>query len=125
MPNYWYDHIHLISPDSSKTAQFYENMFNARIVSNRELDLNGTRILLAQRDQAEQAPSSPATGYGLEHFGIRTDNIEAAVADLKAKGAEFRGEIREVLPGIKIAFLWAPENVLIELLERSSLSFLR
>ncbi|MBI2980289.1 MAG: VOC family protein [Chloroflexi bacterium] len=119
MPNYSFDHIHLIGPDSDKTAQFYEKMFKAKIVNNRELDFNGTRILLGQRPPAEPATTSSSTpGYGLEHFGIRTDNIEAAVADLKAKGARFRDEIREVRPGIKIAFLWGPENVLIELLER-------
>ncbi len=65
----------------------------------------------------ETAPSSPETDYGLEHFGIRTDNLEAAVAELKAKGVQFKEEIRVVRPGVKISFLRAPENVLIELLE--------
>ena len=129
MPNYWYDHIHLVSPDPLKTAQFYEKVFNARRVSvvepgggriNVELDLNGSRILLMNRTQPGSKQGSPDTSYGLEHFGIRTDNLEAAVADLKAKGVEFRDEIREIRPGVKISFLWAPENVLIELLERSS-----
>ncbi|MFH0814246.1 MAG: VOC family protein [Pseudomonadota bacterium] len=120
MPNYWYDHIHLISPDSSKTAQFYQRMFNARMVSSRELDLNGSRILITERTaQPEPATGSPQTGYGIEHFGIRTDNLEAAVADLKAQGVKFRDEIRVARPGVKISYLWAPENVLIELLERS------
>ena len=127
MPNYWYDHIHLISPDPLKTAQFYESMFNAERVSTRELpdgrtsvelNLNGSRILLTQRPvQPESASMGSVTGSGLEHFGIRTDNLEAAVADLKAKGVQFRDEIRVIRPGVKISFLWAPENVLVELLE--------
>ena len=130
MPSYWYDHVHLISPDPVKTAEFYEKMFNAKRVSvgelgagrvSVELDLNGSRILvMSRRGQPETAPSSAETVYGLEHFGIRTDNLEAAVADLKAKGVKFRDEIREIRPGVKISFLWAPENVLIELLEVSS-----
>ena len=122
MPNYWHDHIHLISPDPLKTAQFYESMFNAERVSTRELpdgrtsvelSLNGSRVLLTQRP----VQLDSASGSGLEHFGIRTDNLEAAVADLKAKGVQFRDEIREIRPGTKISFLWAPENVLVELLE--------
>ena len=127
MPNYWYDHIHLISPDPLRTAQFYESMFNAERVSTRELpdgrtsvelNLNGSRILLTQRPvQPESAFMRSVTGSGLEHFGIRTDNLEAAVADLKAKGVQFRDEIRVIRPGVKISFLWAPENVLVELLE--------
>ncbi|MFC1916534.1 VOC family protein [Chloroflexota bacterium] len=126
MPNYWHDHVHLISPDPLKTAQFYESMFNAERVSTRELpdgrtmvelNLSGSKILVTQpRVQPESASTPSVTGTGLEHFGIRTDNLEVAVADLKAKGIQFRDEIR-VIPGLKISFLWGPENVLIELLE--------
>ena len=127
MPNYWHDHIHLISPDPLKTSEFYEEMFNAKRVSTRELadgrisvalDLNRARILVTQRQaQPEPALTQSRTDYGLEHFGLRTDDLVAAVADLKAKGVEFRDEIRVVQPGLKISFLWAPENVLIELQE--------
>jgi len=129
MPNYWYDHIHLVSPSPLETAQFYEKMFDARVVTNRQLpdgrtsiglDLNGSRILLMERhSQVEAAPGSAETGYGLEHFGIRTDNIEAAVTELKAKGVKFRDEITTIASGTKIAYLWGPENVLVELLELS------
>ena len=128
MPSYYYDHVHLISPDPVKTSEFYEKMFNAKRVSFREfgagrvsiaLDLNGTRILLMSRSaQPETPPSSSEIDYGLGHFGIRTDDLEAAVADLKAKGVQFKEEIREIGFGIKMCYLWAPENVLIELLER-------
>ncbi len=130
MPSYRYDHIHLVSPDAVKTAEFYERMFNAKRVSVREagpglvsvvLDLNGSRVLIKTGNvRTETAPGSSDPAHGLEHFGIRTDDLETAVADLKAKGVKFRDEIREIRPGVKISFLWAPENVLIELLESSS-----
>ena len=129
MPDYWYDHIHLFSPDPEKTARFYEGMFNAKRVATTELpdgrtsialDLNGSRILVIGRPaQAASAPASSGDVSGLDHFGIATDNLEAAVADLKAQGVEFRDEIRAIGSSIKISFLWAPDNVLIELLERS------
>lgn len=130
MPGYWYDHVHLVSSDPVKTAEFYEKMFDARRISVSELgggrvmvelDLNGSRVLLmSRRVPAETAPGSAETGDGLEHFGIRTDNLETAVADLKVKGVQFKEEIRETGSGLKISFLWAPENVLVELLEKSS-----
>ena len=130
MPSYWYHHVHLISPDPLKTAQFYERMFNAKRVSvgelgggrvSVELDLNGSTILvMTPRVQPETEPSARVDNYGVEHFGIRTDDLETAVAELKAKGVKFKEEIREIQPGVKISFLWAPENVLIELLEKSS-----
>ena len=130
MPNYWYEHVHLISPDPLKTAQFYEGMFNAKRVGvselgagrvSVELDLNGSRVLIKSGNvKTETAPGSSEPAHGLEHFGVRTDNLEAAVAELKAKGVQFKEEIRLARPGVKISFLWAPENVLIELMERSS-----
>ncbi len=112
----------MYASDAEKSAQFYEKTFNAKKVESRttrdgrtsvELNLNGARILVAH-------PSGKPPFYGLDHFGLRTDNIEAAVADLKAKGIKFRDEILETRPGTKRAFFWAPENVLIELMEKKS-----
>lgn len=128
MPNYWYDHVHLISPDPVKTAQFYQSMFGAKLISTSQmadgrtrvaLDLNGGTVLLVNRRKQTESDSSPRTGYGIDHFGIRTDNLEAAVEDLKANGVKFTEEIREARPGVKISFLRGPENVLLELVERN------
>jgi catechol 2,3-dioxygenase-like lactoylglutathione lyase family enzyme len=119
MPDYWIDHIHLMSPDPEKTAEFYVEMFSARQVSKHELgngrvtvnlDMNGTTILISQ-----QAADSAQTGLG--HFGIGTDNLDKAVDDLKARGVEFTMDKREIRSGFKISFLTAPENVSIELQE--------
>ncbi len=128
MPSYWYDHIHLVSPNAVKTAEFYERMFDAKRVSVTDsgegrvsvvLDLNGSRLLIKSGNvKTETAPGSSEPAHGLEHFGIKTDDLETAVAGLKAKGVEFTMEIREIRPGVKISFLLGPENVLIELLER-------
>jgi len=121
MPNYWFDHVHLMSPDPLKTAEFYEKMFGARVVSKREfgegramanLDLNGTTILIAP-SRGDSSQSS------LDHFGIRTDNLKAAIEELKASGVNFTQDLTEVGPGFKISFLKAPENVSIELQEGS------
>jgi catechol 2,3-dioxygenase-like lactoylglutathione lyase family enzyme len=129
MAKYWYDHVHLMSPDPPKTAQFYEQMFGAKRGDVRTfpdgrisvpLDLNGQSILILQpKDRTKSTTIAAANNYGLEHFGIRTDNLEAAVKDLKAKGVKFQQDVTVPRPGIKIAFLWAPENVLIELVERT------
>ena len=129
MAKYWYDHVHLMSPDPPKTAQFYEEMFGAKRGDMRTfpdgrvsvpLDLSGQSILILQpKDKSKSVTITAANNYGLEHFGIRTDNLEAAVKDLKAKGVKFQQDITVPRLGIKIAFLWAPENVLIELVERT------
>ena len=119
MPDYWLDHIHLMSPDPVKTAEFYEKMFAAKRVSMRDegdgrvmakLDLNGITILINQRtgDNAQ---------VGLVHFGIRTDKLDEAVGTMKERGVKFTQDIRQVRPDFKISFLVAPEDVSIELQE--------
>ena len=134
MSNYRMDHMHLISPDPVKTAEFYEKMLNAKRIAVRErdgrttveLDIKGTRFKIASpnvQPGATPAPAAPGTmtQYGMAnaHFGIRTDNIVATVAELKAKGGKFRDEIRQQATGEKVVFLFAPENVMVELVERS------
>ena len=55
---------------------------------------------------------------GLEHIGLTVENIDAAVTELKAKGVPFTMEPRTIRPGVRIAFLTAPQNVSIELIQR-------
>ena len=128
MPNYWFHHLHLMSPDPIRTAEFYERMFGATRVSVRamdggrhavNLDLNGTAILVLSQREGATVPSDPQSG--LEHFGLRTDDIEAAVVELRDSGVEIVQDVTELGRGgnLKIAFLRGPENVLIELLEVS------
>ncbi len=126
MPTYSYDHIHLRSRQPMETAQYFNQMFDARIVESIQsdgqpridLDLNGLTIFIAQADNT--TPEGPADPHlGLDHFGLRVDNLAEAAADLKAKGAEFSTEPRDLRPGVKIAFVRAPGDVRIELLERS------
>ncbi len=130
MQQFWFDHIHLVSADVEGAARFYEGNFGARRVAvtrspagdtSVELNLNGMRVLVkGSHGLAEAKREAASKSYGLEHFGIRTDNIEATVAALKSAGVSFRDEIREVRPGLRIAFFWAPDNVLVELMERKA-----
>ena len=129
MPRYIYDHVHLVSPDPLSAATFYELAFDAKRVAagqypdggtRVELDIEGTRLLIrSPRGVHQSAEDNPDKRHGMEHFGLRTDDIEAAVADLKVKGVKFIEEVRVSLPtGSKIAFIMAPDNVKIELLQR-------
>ncbi len=120
MPNYWIDHIHLMSPDPVKTGEFYEKMFGARKIIRDlgnghiivEVNFNGTAILISK-------PAGDSSQFGLAHFGMATDNLNKAVEELKIKGVEFTLDIREIKPGFKISFLLAEDNVPIELQEGS------
>ena len=126
MPKYWFHHVHLISPEPLKTAEFYEKMIGAKRLDVTELDqgkvavrvtLDGVKINIIP-PRAKPLLPGVSPNCGVEHLGIKTDNIEVAVQELKAKGAEFIEEIT-AWPALqaKYAFFLAPDNVLVELVE--------
>ena len=128
MPTYIYDHIHLRSRDPMGTAQYYERMFGAKIVESTQsdgqqridLDINGLVVFIARVPEDTDVPSGPSEPHtGLDHFGLRVESLDEAAAELKGLGAEFTLEPRTLRPGVKIAFVRAPDDVRIELLERS------
>src|SRR6201989_3510747 len=126
-----YDHIHLRSPDAEATARWYEKMFGAEILRSVQSDgrprldlkLGGVDVFIAPAppEQAVAAPPQPPY-LGLEHIGLRVAGIDRVVAELKEKGAEFTVEPKTIRPGVRIAFLRGPQNVHIEMLERTDAS---
>jgi len=126
MAKFTWEHVHLRSPDPESTARWYEDKLGADVIrtkqadgSNRiDLNLSGQKVFiaLAQPGKAAEAPASPY--MGLDHFGMTVDDIDTAVAELKAKGVAFTMDPTSIRPGVKIAFLTAPQNVSIELIQR-------
>ena len=122
MPKYWFDHVHSIVPDPLRTAEFYQRMFGAQRVSVSEIPPEvGLLVTLKLGDTVIKLmtprPKPLGSVSGLEHFGLRTDNIEAAVDELEQAGAQVVRRVIEEAPGIKSAFL-SIDNTLIELQER-------
>src|SRR5438093_13645300 len=127
MPKYTWDHIHLRTANPEATAQWYERMLGAEVIRSMQqgkpridLKLGGAKLFIAQLTAGEGVNPPPATpDQGLDHFGLTVSGIDAVVADLKAKGVEFTREPTTVRPGVRVAFLRAPEGVSIELLDRN------
>jgi lactoylglutathione lyase len=126
MTKFTWEHIHLRSPDPEATATWYQDKLGAEIIRSPQadgsvrvdLDLSGQKVFIAKAlpGKAADAPASPY--LGLDHFGLTVADIEAAVKELKAKGVTFTMEVTQARPGVQIAFLTAPENVSIELIQR-------
>ena len=128
MTTFTYDHIHLRSPDPEKTAQYYERMFGAEIIRSMQegqpridMKVGGQNVFIAPVPANSGVNPPPVTPYqGLDHFGLLVSGIDAVVAELKAKCAEFSREPTTVRPGVRVAFLRAPQGVSIELLDRNA-----
>jgi lactoylglutathione lyase len=102
-------------------------MFGAEVLRSMQqgkpridLKLGGMNIFIAPVVAGEGVNPPPTAPYqGLDHFGLSVTGIDAVVAELKAKGAEFTREPTTVRPGVRVAVLRAPEGVSIELLDRT------
>ena len=101
MREYRYDHLHLRSSDPDATARFFETMFDAELTRSVyppgtlypgqqriTMRLGGQTVLIAPPHPHEAtATSPPFPHYGLEHIGLTVDDVDAAVEELRAKGA--------------------------------------
>jgi catechol 2,3-dioxygenase-like lactoylglutathione lyase family enzyme len=122
---YVFDHVHLRSRDAVAAAEFYVGMFGAREtdrigtdpVQRVILDVGGLTVYIEQAP-ADAHPAAPTPCLGIEHFGLRVEDIEAALDELKARGVRVRTGITPRGPGLRIAFVEGPDGALVELLER-------
>jgi catechol 2,3-dioxygenase-like lactoylglutathione lyase family enzyme len=118
MAKYKFDHIHLMSPDPAKTAEFYVQKFGAKVLESLDMgngrvmhsiDLGGVTVLISKTADEKQ--------FGLAHFGMKTEHLPEAVDELKAKDVKFTMEVTKISPKLTISFLQAPDNMRMELSE--------
>lgn len=127
MTEFRYDHVHLRSPDPDATASYYRRMFGAEVIESvmsngierTDMRLGGVDVFIAKVPDAAALADKPEGGFvGLDHIGLRVNGIDAVCEELRGKGAEFTVEPRTIRPGVRIAFVRGPQNVLIEILDR-------
>ena len=125
---YEFNHVHLKSPDPEKTANWYVKAFNFKIISDTVRPVgdrfvrcetsDGIVVNISSARTDEQMGNGDATAhYGLEHFGINVDDMDAEIKRLEGLGAELVDGPRDAANGLRIAFIKAPDDVRIELLQ--------
>ncbi len=127
MTSFNFDHIHLFSRAPEATAAFYEKMFGAQVTHSMpggklriDMKLGGANIFILDVSGDPKAATEAAHPLrGLDHFGLEVKGIDAVCDELKAKGVVFTRGPETIRPGTRIAFLTGPDNISIELLERS------
>jgi len=131
---YRINHIHLKASDPRRTAEWYVGAFDFTIV-NDETRAFGDRFVRCQSADGGMAVniSGPRTGetlrpgdasahFGLEHFGFDSTDIETDIRRLEGLGAKLlEGPV--LLPnGGRIAFMRAPDDTRVELVQRSTIA---
>jgi len=123
MLSYHHDHTHLTSQNTEKTVEFYTQVMNAKTIKIQgsgsrqmvDIDLGGVPVRISSRTGADDVWQGPQ--YGLHHLALNVSNMEEFVSNAKSKGVEFVVEPIQPRPGVKIAFIKAPDNVLFEIME--------
>jgi len=90
---YSFDHAHLNAVDVEAAASFYERVFDARRIRTFEangvtfaqLEMGGVRLTITSRPYAHSG-----RGNAVDHFALSVPDLDEAIADLRAKGVEFR-----------------------------------
>jgi methylmalonyl-CoA epimerase len=127
------DHIGIAVTNLQEALSFWETSLGIephgiedvpeRKLRTTFLPMGGTEIELLEPTSADSSIAKfiEKRGEGLHHIAIRVDDIEAALAELKAKGIELIDETpRNGAGGARIAFVHpkATHGVLLELCER-------
>ncbi len=121
-----HEHTHLTSSDPDATVDFYTRVMGARVTREMQsggrrmvdLDLGGVPVRVSGSTGADNVWTGPR--FGLHHLGLEVDNLDEFAARLEASGVEFVVKPTQPQPGVKIAFIKGPDNVLFELIEKSS-----
>lgn len=61
---------------------------------------------------------APANTRGLRHVAFSVDDIDAAVAGLRARGVELVGELERYRDIYKLCYVRGPEGIIVELAEK-------
>ena len=127
--SYSFNHVHLKSSDPGKTAGWYVQAFGFEIINDENPRPQGDRFIRCRtKDGVAINISGARTGelmgegdatahWGLEHFGIEVDDIEAELKRLEGLGAEVLEGPIKTATGLSIAFIQAPDDVRIEVMQ--------
>jgi len=115
------NHLHLKSPDTQKTVDFYVKFCGAKVLretttaSGRKtfrVNLHGVELNVTDFLEEQKLGQF----YGLEHVAIDAEDFNGEVAKIKAAGVKILEE--RVLPdGRHVCFFEGPEGVRLEFLE--------
>jgi catechol 2,3-dioxygenase-like lactoylglutathione lyase family enzyme len=125
-----FDHVHLLCSDVEQMGRFLENYLEAKVTVRGEMggrpmirmDLKGIMVILATATAADEL--APGRGSrGLDHIGVRVQNLKNTMEEIKMKGGKFSVDYTVTGPptwpvGTKYAFLDGPDGVRIEIVER-------
>jgi len=127
------DHIGIAVKDLEQAKKFYTEVLGMTVMGEETVEQQKVKVCFIPCGDSElellesTSPDGPIAkfidknGQGVQHIALKVDNIEAAIADLKAKGVRMIDEVpRYGAGGASIAFVHPKSTggILLELSER-------
>ena len=127
------DHIGIAVKDLEQAKKFYTEVLGMTVMGEETVEQQKVKVCFIPCGDSEiellesTSPEGPIAkfieknGEGVQHIALRVDNVEAAIADLKAKGVRMIDEVpRYGAGGASIAFVHPKSTggILLELTQR-------
>lgn len=128
---YHINHVHIRSSDPDSAAAWYEQYFNAKKLWAREvmpgtvtvsMEVGGpVRLNISSKPEgsSDERAVAELNRLGLEHFGFDVTDLKAELDRLVAAGIRIVLPFTQVSPETSLAYIEGPDDVLIELVQRS------
>lgn len=121
-----FHHNHLISEDPKSTALWYAEKLGGRIIGGEKamdspsilVTFKGVILIIRSKNEGEEIADKKGLAWGMDHFGFHVDgDFDGYCENLKKNGVTFTLDPVNISPTTRIAFIKAPDNVSIELLQ--------
>lgn len=118
--------MHLRCSDLEASIAYYKKMFDAKEISRGDakgmplvaMEMAGERFVFSpKREGVDVAVNPGEPGWGLYQIGLKVDNLDAALKELKERGADISRGPFEMSDQLRVFFVNAPDAVEIELME--------
>jgi catechol 2,3-dioxygenase-like lactoylglutathione lyase family enzyme len=119
-----FNHFGIKCTAFQETIKFYtevlglEKLYELEVLGKKCIFVGNDTIEIELEDAGASVPSPPMPpAAGLTHFAFMVKDIEKLADELKGRGAQFMIPPFNIRPTRKIAFIKAPDSVLIQLIE--------
>ena len=120
-----FDHIHVYCSDLGATERFFTEGLGAEVAGRPEsrgvpsvrLKVGGANIYLRPAREGENLVPPGSQRFGADHFGLRVQDVDATVEELRKRGVFIEVEPWDFSSASRIAFIKGPDEVRIELVQ--------
>lgn len=113
-----FHHVHLLMDEPVEAQEWF-----ARIFGGEPTDFLGAITAVDYEDywllispNRSDGPLAPTLGRSADHIGWLVDDLDAAAAEMRSKGAEFHEDPHWINDRVKISYVTGPGGVNIEVL---------